>query len=78
MQLEAAELAHEPLAGAVLLAAHAHEEVREVEPGQTVLRVAEMHHLAVTIAAAVFRWFVPGAAGSSQEDRRLPRGAACH
>lgn len=57
VQLEAADLAHEPLAGAVLLAAHAEEEVREVEPGQPVLRVAEMHHLAVTAIAAVF-WLV--------------------
>jgi hypothetical protein len=55
VQLEAADLAHEPLAGAVLLAAHAHEQVREVERRQPVLRVAEMHNLAVALAATVFR-----------------------
>jgi hypothetical protein len=49
VQLEAARLAHEPLPGAVLPAAHAHEQVREVEPGQPVLRVAEMHHLALSL-----------------------------
>lgn len=54
VKLEAAELAHEPLAGAVLLAPHAHEEVGEVEPRQPVLRVAEMHHLAIAAAAAIF------------------------
>lgn len=55
VQLEAAGLAHEPLPGAVLLAPHAHEQVREVEPGQPVLRVAEMHHrlAAVSLRSAV-------------------------
>ena len=63
VQLEAAGLAHEPPPGAVLLAPHAHEQVREVEPGQPVLRVAEMDDLAVILRLVVlarfrniFRW----------------------
>ena len=49
VELEAAGLAHEPLPGAVLLAPHAQEQVGEVEPGQPVLRVAEVHDLAVLL-----------------------------
>lgn len=79
VELEAAGLAHETLPGAVLLAPHAHEQVREVEAGQPVLRVAEVHDLAVILRLGLARLGVGDmfgrwhpAAESSRVSRHAP------
>lgn len=81
VQLEAAGLAHEPLPGAVLLATHAHEQVGEVEPGQPVLRVAEMEDLPIIFFGLVMLirfWMIAGRQPSIELSRAHGHAPAAH